>query len=198
MFGAIDLDLSALILKLSFASLFTSTLVTLVVALYCSSAKKKTTATYSYFYMVVNYWLTLILVGHGALFVGNFYFYLRSFEELALLTGSTASVAFKNFSSCDIMGARLSIDLYGFVLLLLAFFVGFFALLSSESKIKYINTSFFFFFNYFLLIVYVFVATNDLFVLFLCYELLLIPSFFFVFFISYTRKAMQASLYFVI
>ena len=198
MFGALDLDLSAAVLKLSFASLFTSTLVTLVVALYCSASKKKTTPASAYFYMVVNYWLTVILVGHGALFVGNLYFYLRSFEELALLTGSNASIAFKNFSSCDILGVKLTLDLYGFVLILLAFFVGFFALLSSESKVKYLNTSFFFFFNYFLLIVYVFVATNDLFTLFICYELLLIPSFFFVFFISYTRKAMQASLYFVI
>ena len=138
------------------------------------------------------------MVGHGALFVGNFYFYLRSFEELSLLTGSNAGIAFKSFSSCELLGSKLTVDLYGFVLLLLAFFVGFFALLSSESKIKYFNTSFFFYFNYFLLVVYVFVSTSDIFMLFLCYELLLIPSFFFVFFISYTRKAMQASLYFVI
>lgn len=198
MLGMVNLTLSAAVLKFSFASLLVSTFGALMVSLYCWSSKKKTTATSSYFYMLVNYWLTIIMVGHAALFVGNFYFYLKSFEELSLLTSGNANIAFKNFSSCNIMGSKFSIDLYGFVLLLLAFFVGFFALLSSESKIKHMNTSFFFYFNYFLLIVYVFVTTNDVFTLFICYELLLIPSFFFVFFISYTRKAMQASLYFVI
>lgn len=148
--------------------------------------------------MLVNYALTLILLGHGALFTGNFYLYLRSFEELAQLAGGNSILAFKHFASCSLHGVHLSIDLYGFILILLAFFVGFFALLSSESKIKNLNTSLFFFFNYFLLIVYGFVSTNDLFTLFICYELLLLPSFLFLFFVGYTRKALQASLYFVI
>ena len=136
MFGLTDLVFSAALLQLSFVSLFVSTFVTLCVALYCWAFKTTNTTTASYYYMVVNYCLTIILIGHGALFVGNFYFYLRSFESLALLVGSEAASAFKNFSSCSVAGTKLSIDLYGFVLLLLAFFVGFFALLSSESKIK--------------------------------------------------------------
>ena len=198
MVGAVMLDLSASLLRLSFFSLFLTTFLTLGVALYSSTLSKKITVTTAYFYSMSNYFLTLILVGHGSLFTVNFYLYLRSYEELAFVTSSNSLMAFKNFASCTIMGSTFSIDLYGFVLLLLAFFVGFFALLSSENKVKHLDTSFFFFFNYFLLIVFVFVATTDLFTLFICYELLLIPSFFFVFFVSYTRKAIQASLYFVI
>lgn len=198
MFGALTIDLSTSLLRLSLFSLFSTTLLTLGVAVYASALSKKITVTTAYFYSVSNYFLTLILVSHGALFTANFYLYLKTVEELAFLTTSDPLIAFKNCASCTFMGSVLSIDLYGFVLLLLAFFVGFFALITSESKIKDLNTSFFFFFNYFLLIVFVFVATTDLFILFICYELLLIPSFFFVFFIGYTRKAIQASLYFVI
>ncbi len=52
--------------------------------------------------------------------------------------------------------------------------------------------------NIFVLIVYFFVFSDNLLVLFIFYELLLIPSFLLVYFIAPSRRAVQASLYFVI
>ena len=56
----------------------------------------------------------------------------------------------------------------------------------------------FFFLNIFVLIVFLFVSTNNVLLMFLLYELLLVPSFLLVFYISPSRKSTQASLYFVI
>lgn len=105
---------------------------------------------------------------------------------------------FKGLTFYHFYELTFAINLYGYIIIFLALFVGFFALLVSENKIKSQNLNFLFYFNYFLLVVYLFVSINDVIGLFICYELLLLPSFFFVYFISYTRKALQACLYFVI
>lgn len=89
-------------------------------------------------------------------------------------------------------------DLFGFVLLLLAYIVGFLSLLTLDTRLRLVNFNFFIYFNYFVLVVFLFVVVNDILLFFFFYELLLIPSFFFVYYISYSKKAVQASLYFVI
>lgn len=53
-------------------------------------------------------------------------------------------------------------------------------------------------FNFFVIIVYLYVSVSNLLVFFLLYECLLIPSFLFVYFVSPSRRAIQASLYFII
>merc|ERR1711959_323388 len=53
-------------------------------------------------------------------------------------------------------------------------------------------------FNIFVLIVYLYVSVSNILLFFLLYECLLIPSFLFVYFVSPSRRAIQASLYFVI
>lgn len=191
-------NFSPIFLKFTFEFLVVATFTSLVLSIYCHASKKNDTATSAYIYLMINYFLTLILVMHGLLFLGNLYMFMVLYESAMRCIPADITGLFKNFATCRLFGVRLSIDLYGFVLLLLAFFVGLFALLTSESKIKNINASFFFFFNYFVLIVYMFVATNNIFTMFICYELLLLPSFLYLLIISYTRKAMQASLYFVI
>lgn len=198
MFSALNHEFASTLLRLSFLSLFTSTLIILLIALYSWTHKKTDTPTIAYFYSVINYLLTSVLLVHAVFFLFSFYLYLRLFEEITRLNVIDPSVLFKRFATCSILGVRLTIDLYGYVLILLAFFVGFFALLTSENKIKNMSVSSFFAFNYFVLVVYVFVATSNLFTLFICYELLLLPSFLFLFSVGYTRKAVQASLYFVI
>lgn len=54
------------------------------------------------------------------------------------------------------------------------------------------------FLNIFVLIVFFFVFTDNLLILFFFYELLLIPSFLLVYYIAPSRRAIQASLYFII
>ena len=52
--------------------------------------------------------------------------------------------------------------------------------------------------NMFIIVVYFYVFSTNLLLFFLFYELLLIPSFLIVYYISPSRRAIQASLYFLI
>jgi formate hydrogenlyase subunit 3/multisubunit Na+/H+ antiporter MnhD subunit len=93
---------------------------------------------------------------------------------------------------------RLTLDFFGSLLICLAFFVGMLALIVSDTRLKLHSTSLFAYFHLFIIIVLGFTMLQDIYALFICYELLLLPSFLFVLFGSYTSKAVQASLYFVI
>ena len=52
--------------------------------------------------------------------------------------------------------------------------------------------------NSFILVVYFYVFSTNILLFFLFYEFLLVPSFLIVFYISPSRRAVQASLYFLI
>ena len=100
--------------------------------------------------------------------------------------------------SLKIFNYHFDINLFGYILLLLAYIVGFLSLLTLDTRLSKVNFNFFIYFNYFIIFVFLFVISNDFFLFFFFYELLLLPSFFFVYFVSYSKKAIQASLYFVI
>jgi hypothetical protein len=92
----------------------------------------------------------------------------------------------------------LSSDFFGLILLTLAYAVGILSLLALDTRIFYKTAKFYLFFHIFILIVFLFVTTSNLLYFFLLYEALLIPSFFIVYFVSPYRRALQASMYFVI
>lgn len=92
----------------------------------------------------------------------------------------------------------LSIDFFGIILLTLAYVVGFISILALDTRLYWKNIKYFFSFNVFLIIVFLYVSVTNLVLFFLMYECLLIPSFFFVYFVSPSRRAIQASIYFVI
>jgi formate hydrogenlyase subunit 3/multisubunit Na+/H+ antiporter MnhD subunit len=100
--------------------------------------------------------------------------------------------------SLQLFAYRFEIDLFGFILLMLAYVVGFLSLLTLDSRLAAVNFNFFIYFNFFVIFVFLFVIANDIILFFFFYELLVLPSFFFIYFISYSKKAIQASLYFVI
>lgn len=91
-----------------------------------------------------------------------------------------------------------SIDFFGVILLTLAYLVGFISLMVLDTRLYWKNIKYYFSFHIFLVIVYLYTTTNNLLLFFLFYEFLLIPSFLFVYFVSPSRRAIQASLYFVI
>ena len=90
------------------------------------------------------------------------------------------------------------VDLFGLFLLFLAFFVGVLSLLALDNRLFWKNIKYLFVINIFIIIVFFYVFSTNLLVFFLFYELLLIPSFLVVYFISPSRRAIQASLYFLI
>jgi formate hydrogenlyase subunit 3/multisubunit Na+/H+ antiporter MnhD subunit len=98
---------------------------------------------------------------------------------------------FFNFFDC-------SFDLFGLIFLLLAYLVGIISFLTIDTKLFATNVKYVFVCNIIVLVVAFFVITNDILVFFLLYEFLLVPSFFFVYFVGSYERATQAALYFVI
>lgn len=107
-------------------------------------------------------------------------------------------LSFLNFFNYDIFYVYFSMDFFGFILLFLAYIVGIISILALDTRLYWKNIKYLFAFNIFALIVYLYVSVTNLIFFFLLYEFLVIPSFFFVFFVSPSRRAIQASLYFVI
>ena len=93
---------------------------------------------------------------------------------------------------------EFSIDFFGIILLFLGYFVGILSLLALDNRIFWKNIKYLFSLNVFILVVYFYVFSTDLLLFFLFYEFLLIPSFLIVYYISPSRRAIQASLYFLI
>lgn len=132
------------------------------------------------------------------LFLVSFYFFLNLTGELKLSRLLDANPAYTNQFLLTFFGYKFEISLFGYILLLLAYVIGFLSLLTLDTRLSRVNFNFFIYFNYFILFVFLFVVVNDILLFFFFYELLLLPSFFFVYFVSYSKKAIQASLYFVI
>lgn len=112
--------------------------------------------------------------------------------------GYFLKLSFFNLFSLNIFSIHFSMDFFGFILLFLAYSIGIIAILTLDTRLYWKNIKYLFAFNIFTVIVYLYVSVTNLVVFFLLYECLLIFSFFFVFFVSPSRRAIQASLYFVI
>ena len=98
----------------------------------------------------------------------------------------------------SIFNLSFSLDFFGLILLALAYIVGFISVLTLDSRLNWDNNLLIILFNIFILIIYIYISSTNIFLFFICYELLLIPSFIVVYFMSPSRRAIQASLYFII
>ena len=93
---------------------------------------------------------------------------------------------------------EFSIDFFGIILLFLGYFVGILSLLALDNRIFWKNIKYMFSLNLFIIVVYFYVFSTNILMFFLFYELLMLPSFLIVYFVSPSRRAIQASLYFLI
>ena len=146
--------------------------------------------------MIISFFIFLLNVFH-------FYNYIISYSNLNLLSNVSYSLnivssSFIENSIFNTIYLNFSIDLFGFVLLFLSYIVGFISLLALDSRLYWKNYRYMFTFNIFVVIVYLYVTTSNLLLFFLFYEFLLLPSFLFVYFVSPSRRAIQASIYFVV
>lgn len=131
-------------------------------------------------------------------FLISFFFFFKLITVYQLDNNLPTALAFSKKYNIFFFAYRFEIDIFGFILLLLAYSVGFLSLLTLDTRLSQVNFNFFIYFNFFVIIVFFFVIVNDIILFFFFYELLLLPSFFFVYYVSYSKKALQASLYFVI
>lgn len=137
-----------------------------------------------------------VIITFGASFMLFCYSFLAS-----LLNFASSLLSVINYNS---QFSKLSLvldvvpDLIGFTLIFLCYFVGFISFIISDTRLMTINARYLIIFNLFTAVVYVFVCADNLIYFFLSYEALLLPSFFFVYYVSPSRRAIQAALYFVI
>jgi len=174
-----------------------SLLLTLGAAIYAGSNKLMGGHVSPAYMVVTNCLLCLNILTQGLVSLLTSLFLMWSYSNKRRVSGGdilfmTTDIRFFNFQG------HLSIDLFGSLIICLAFFVGLISLLVSDTRVKAESTKLFVYFQLFTIIVMGFVMLQDVYTLFIFYELLLLPSFLFVLFGSYTNKSVQASLYFVI
>ena len=88
-------------------------------------------------------------------------------------------------------------DVFNLIFYILSLFVAFISLLALDTRIYSSKSIFLVLCNALVLIIFMFSFTNNYVLFFIFYELLLIPSFFFVYRISPAKTAIQSSIYFV-
>ena len=120
------------------------------------------------------------------------------FKEIFLIPKLKISFNINFFFFFSNLKIFLSIDLFGFFILFLSYLVGFITFSTLDTRLYWNNIKYLYIFNLFVLIVFIFVSTTNLIIFFLFYEFLLLPSFLFVYFVSPSRRSIQASFYFLI
>lgn len=88
-------------------------------------------------------------------------------------------------------------DIFNIIFYILSLFVAFISLLALDTRIYSSKNIFLVLCNILVLVIFMFSFTTNYILFFIFYELLLIPSFFFVYRISPAKTAIQSSIYFV-
>ena len=151
---------------------------------------------------IYNFLKMILLLSLGLSYI-FFIFFLYFFYSYYLSVGNYTIFNFYKLTPTIYINFFLfwfefSVDFFGIILLFLGYFVGILSLLALDNRIFWKNIKYLFSLNIFILVVYFYVFSTNLLVFFLFYELLLIPSFLIVYFVSPSRRAIQASLYFLI
>lgn len=197
---------SAYLLQINFLFLILSLLISSIVAYSTEYTPLRQFFKSNYVInFLKNFIIMAILISFFIFLLTVFYFfnYITYYLNSSVVTNSLYSLNFNTFlfyknSIINSLYFNFSIDLFGLVLLFLSYIVGFISLLALDSRLYWKNFRYIFTFNVFVVIVYLYVTTSNLLLFFLFYEFLLLPSFLFVYFVSPSRRAIQASIYFVI
>jgi len=89
------------------------------------------------------------------------------------------------------------LDFSSLVIIYLCYLIGLISIITLGDRFWAANYGLSIIFLYFLIIIHLLVKSNSLFELFIYYELLLLPSVFFVYKSGYTKKSQQANIYFL-
>ena len=142
--------------------------------------------------------LLLLVLSFLCFVIFMFLYYLTFINAMNYYIFDNYTILLSNNSNFNFFSLDYSIDFFGSILLFLAYFIGLFSVMVLDNRLFYKNIKYLFFINCFILVVYFYVFSNNVLLFFLFYELLLIPSFLIVYFVSPGRRAIQASLYFLI
>lgn len=119
----------------------------------------------------------------------NFYFWSFNFDIFN--NSLTLNIKF-------IYLIKLAPDFFGLVLLFIAIFVGFISFFTLDTRVFVFNFTNIIVCYLLVFCIFFYVFCADIFLFFLCYEGLLLPSFWLVYVLSPNRRGVQASLYFLL
>jgi len=111
-----------------------------------------------------------------------------------LIYGSKTNVLYNQFSYYFY---QFDFDIFNIIFYILSLVVAFISLLALDTRIYSSKTIFLVLCNVLVLFIFLFSFTTNYVLFFIFYELLLIPSFFFVYGISPAKTSIQLSIYFV-
>lgn len=198
-------DLNVFFIQLNFLFLFSVLIILSIIIYLVNYFYFKLFYKDSVIYYYIKFILIVFIIVSFLLFLLNlwvFLDYFNSYNKFIFYNNYLNIISIEQFCQISLFSSILfidcSIDLFGLTLLLLSYIVGFISLLALDTRLYWKNFKYNFTFSIFLIIVYLYTTTNNLLLLFIFYEFLLIPSFFFVYFVSPSRRAIQASIYFVI
>jgi len=184
--------LMKLLLKFNFYFLFFSLLIILVFFFFSKISNLQSFFKNIFIFSYIKFYLKISLLIsffiHFIIFllyinIANYYTNLLYFNDYLLLPNQ---IILTNLFDIKLFNLNLyfTLDLFGLILLTLAYLVGFIAILSLDTRLYWKNINYIFAFNIFLIIVYVYVSTTNIILFFFFYELLLLPSFLLVYFVS--------------
>lgn len=153
----------------------------------------------SFFIHIISFFIFIVLLYNNNLFVTNSMFFV-GLDSLDFYSYNDGIFTEKDdvldfFSKFIPQGA---IDFFGMVIITLAYIIGFLSIFLLDNRLYWKNIKYIFYFNFFIFTVYMLVSASSILTFFLYYEMLLIPSFLVVYFLSPNRRTINASFYFII
>ena len=128
----------------------------------------------------------------------NYFQKILPLQHLNQLDG-IASISHNYFSNYYLFYKNSTIiDQFGLILFIISIIVGFISRLALESRFRINAFHSNFYLIYFNFIILLFITTNSILEFFFLYECLLLPSFFIVYYLSYSQRSIQAAIYFLI
>ena len=179
--------------------LLTGTFISYLIYFFSYSNQYQNLIKYDGVYNLIKIILTLSLGLSYIFFIFFLYFFYSYYLSISTYSLFNTYQLIPNiYVNFFLFWFEFSVDFFGLVLLFLGYFVGILSLLALDNRIFWKNIKYLFAMNMFIIIVYFYVFSTNILLFFLFYELLLIPSFLVVYFVSPSRRAVQASLYFLI
>lgn len=144
------------------------------------------------------FFFKFLIMIFGLMFFWSLLIYHYYYLLILNINNSSLIWGLNLFSLNFLFFIKFSPDFFGLILLLIAILVGFISFFTLDTRILYTNASTFFLCYILLFFVCIYSFCTDIIFFFLCYEGLLLPSFWLVYFLSPNRRGIQASIYFLL
>jgi NADH-quinone oxidoreductase subunit M len=93
---------------------------------------------------------------------------------------------------------KINLDIYGLIILIIAHFVALVSFSVLAKKTYWFSYKYIYICNFIVLVIYIFTSTTDIITFFISYELLLLPSVLFIYYVSPVNSSLYACIHFLV